>query len=82
MDDGKPALLFRIARNADDTGCYAWLNAYEKWNTPGPGTIDPGPINKSGDQWRSDNGALFADTSEKTALYDWQGARAKGRLFD
>lgn len=82
LDGEVPALLFRLARNEDETACYAWLNAYEKWNTPGPGKIDPGPVQNNGVIWRNRNGSIYVDIGEKSAIYDWQGARADGKVFD
>ena len=81
-DQGKPALLFRIGRNADNTSCYAWLNAYSNWSITGPGTIDPGLMRVIGNLWQTDNRSLTVDVIGKNATYNWQGVRADGLVFN
>ncbi len=80
---GHETLLFRLAKNADGSGCYAWLNAVSHWNIGSPGSVVLNSVSQTGSVWTTDNGtfAVMADTSDGTAIYERGGRKTKGKLF-
>lgn len=81
---GWEMLRFRFARNADDAGCYAWLNKVSKWKISNPGATAGEKVRKEGGRmvWGDDENGVWVDLTSGEALYIRNGRRTKGKLLD
>ncbi len=81
---GVETLLFRYASNADERGCYAWLNQVAQWNIGTVADDKTGVFRSDGDKremTRPDGGAsIYLDLATGEARYVRNGRTTRGRV--